>query len=193
MDALSDEQLITQYRLAPASEGSRRLIDELFHRHLARVVAWCYRFTGDRQLAPDLAQEVFIKAYASLDAFRLDSKFTTWLYVITRNRCRDEQRSRAVRPREAPEDAMFEAELSDSNAALATLDACDAQTVVRTLMEDVLDEAEKLVMTLHYGHDMRLDAITATLGLTNPSGAKAYVVSAKRKLKAAVKRWHVRS
>jgi DNA-directed RNA polymerase specialized sigma subunit len=83
--------------------------------------------------------------------------------------------------------------LSDSNAALATLDARDAQTVVRTLMEDVLDEAEKLVMTLHYGHDMRLDAITATLGLTNPSGAKAYIVSAKRKLKAAVKRWHVRS
>ena len=193
MDALSDEQLIAQYRLAPASEGSRRLIDELFHRHHARVVAWCYRFTGDRQLAPDLAQEVFIKAYASLDAFRLDSKFTTWLYVITRNRCRDEQRSRAVRPREAPEEAMFEAELSDSNDALATLDARDARTVVRTLMDDVLDDTEKLVMTLHYGHDMRLDAITATLGLTNPSGAKAYIVNAKRKLKAAVKRWNVRS
>jgi hypothetical protein len=48
-------------------------------------------------------------------------------------------------------------------------------------------------MTLHYGHDMRLDAITTALGLTNTSGAKAYIVSAKRKLNAAVKRWNVKS
>jgi hypothetical protein len=36
---------------------------------------------------------------------------------------------------------------------------------------------------------MRLDAITTALGLTNTSGAKAYIVSARRKLNAAVKRW----
>ena len=65
--------------------------------------------------------------------------------------------------------------------------------VVRTLMDEVLDETEKRVMTLHYGHDMRLDAITTALGLTNTSGAKAYIVSAKRKLNAAVKRWKMKS
>lgn len=48
-------------------------------------------------------------------------------------------------------------------------------------------------MTLHYGHEMRLDAITAALGLTNASGAKANIVSAKRKLSAAVKRWNAKS
>jgi hypothetical protein len=47
-------------------------------------------------------------------------------------------------------------------------------------------------MTLHYGHDMRLEAITAALGLTNTSGAKAYIVSARRKLNTAVKRWKTR-
>jgi hypothetical protein len=60
-------------------------------------------------------------------------------------------------------------------------------------MDEVLDETEKRVMVLHYAHDMRLDAITAALGLTNTSGAKAYIVSAKRKLNAAVKRWNVKS
>ena len=48
-------------------------------------------------------------------------------------------------------------------------------------------------MTLHYGHDMRLDAITALLGLTNASGAKAYIVSARRKLNAAIKQWNLKS
>jgi RNA polymerase sigma-70 factor (ECF subfamily) len=189
MDVLSDEQLIAQYRLAPAAAGSRALLEELFRRHQSRVVAWCYRLTGERTQAADLAQDVFVKAYASLDTFRSDSKFTTWLYVITRNRWRDELRARQARPRETSEAAMDDVEPTGENEALAALDARDARSIVRRLMEDVLDETEIRVMTLHYGHEMRLDAITSTLGLTNASGAKAYIVSAKRKLNAAVKRW----
>jgi len=191
MDGVSDEELIARYRLAPASEGSRQLLEELFRRHRAQVVAWCYRLTGDRTLAPDLAQDVFVKAYSSLDTFRSDSKFTTWLYVIARNRCRDEHRARTTRSREAPEAAMVETP-TDRNEALGALEASDARTVVRAMMDEVLDETEKQVMTLHYGHDMMLDAITTALGLTNASGAKAYIVSAKRKLNAAMKRWNAK-
>jgi len=188
MDALSDEELVARYRRAPTAAASRLLLDELFRRHRAQVVAWCYRLTGDRILAPDLAQDVFVKAYSSLDSFRNDAKFTTWLYVIARNRCRDEHRARATRVREVPEQAMGETP-SEPNEALAALEAGDARTVVRALMDEALDETEKRVMTLHFGHDMTLDAITTALGLTNPSGAKAYIVSAKRKLNAAMKRW----
>jgi len=88
---------------------------------------------------------------------------------------------------------MVDVELTERNEALAALDARDARTLIRTIMDDALDETERHVMTLHYGHDMRLDAITAALGLTNASGAKAYIVSARRKLNAAVKRWNAKS
>jgi RNA polymerase sigma factor (sigma-70 family) len=192
MDELSDDELVGQYFLAPASDRARRSIDELMRRHHARVVAWCYRMVGSRDLAADLAQDVFVKAYSSLATFRRDSKFTTWLYVITRNRCRDAQRARAVREREGSEQTVPDA-LYDRNQALAALDARDARTVVRALMDEVLEDTERLVMTLHYGHDMPLDAITAALGLTNASGAKQYIVSAKRKLNIAVKRWTLKS
>jgi RNA polymerase sigma-70 factor, ECF subfamily len=190
--ALSDEELVARYGQAPGAEGARALLEELFRRHRAEVVAWCYRLTGDRALAPDLAQDVLARAYASLQGFRHDSKFTTWLYVIARNRCRDEQRARAVRPREVPEDSLVDPP-SEENAALLALGARDTKNRVRAIMEAVLDETERRVMTLHYGHDMGLDAITAALGLTNASGAKAYIVSAKRKLAAAMKRWTVKS
>lgn len=193
MESLSDEELIARYRLAPGAERSRGYLETLFRRHQTRVAAWCYRFTGDRTLAADLAQDIFARAYASLASFRSDSKFTTWLYVIARNRWRDELRARQSRPREAPEEAFEFAEPSSDNAALAALDAHDARLVVHRLMEQSLDELEKQVMTLHYGHEMRLDAITAQLGLTNASGAKAYIVSARRKLNAAIKKWNVKS
>jgi RNA polymerase sigma-70 factor (ECF subfamily) len=188
-ERLSDDELIACYRLAPETEASRALIDELFRRHQARVVAWCYRLTGDRVNAVDLAQDVFAKAWTRLDTFRADSKFTTWLYVIVRNRWRDELRARQARPREAPETEMTDAEPFIANEALATLTAHDARTLVRRLMDDALDEMEQQVMTLHYAHEMTLDAITAALGLTNPSGAKSYIVSARRKMNAAVLRW----
>jgi RNA polymerase sigma-70 factor (ECF subfamily) len=193
MESLSDEELIARYRLAPGADRSRPLLETLFRRHQTRVAAWCYRLTGDRTSAADLAQEIFAKAYANLESFRSDSKFTTWLYVIARNRWRDELRSRQARPREAPEDAMELAEAASENAALAALAARDARVVVQKLMDESLDELEKQVMTLHYGHEMRLDAITAALGLTNASGAKAYIVSARRKLNAAVRRWNLKS
>ena len=60
---------------------------------------------------------------------------------------------------------------------------------VRKLLAETLDETEQAVFTLHYGEDVPLDAITRLLGLQNASGAKAHVVSAKRKLARAVQRW----
>ena len=56
-------------------------------------------------------------------------------------------------------------------------------------MKESLEPTEQRVMTLHYVDEMPLDAITRLLGLTNSSGAKAHVVSARRKLNAAVARW----
>jgi hypothetical protein len=79
------------------------------------------------------------------------------------------------------------------NDALAALDARDARTTVQTLMKEVLTATEQRVMTLHYGLEMELDAITTALGLTNTSGAKAFIVSARRKLNAALKRWKTKS
>jgi RNA polymerase sigma-70 factor, ECF subfamily len=59
--------------------------------------------------------------------------------------------------------------------------ASAAQTVLEMLNQG-LDETEKTVFTLHYGDDVSLDAITRLLNLQNSSGAKAFIVSAKRKL-----------
>jgi RNA polymerase sigma-70 factor (ECF subfamily) len=188
----TDEELINRCRLAPDATKSRQLIDELWRRHHDRVVAWCGRLTGDRDLAPDLAQDVFMRAYSALDTFRRGAKFTTWLYVIARNRCLDEQRARAAGAREASTDAALYISC-DWNRGVAALDARDARIVVRGLMDAVLDETEKRVMILHYGHDVPVDTITAALGLSNASGAKAFIVSARRKLTRAVRRWNVQA
>ena len=72
---------------------------------------------------------------------------------------------------------------------LARLERESELDQVRALVAEVLDETEARVMMLHYGEELSLDTITGLLGLTNASGAKAYIVSARRKLSVAVKRW----
>jgi hypothetical protein len=72
------------------------------------------------------------------------------------------------------------------------LERAGEDRLVRRLLRDSLDEVETRVFTLHYAEDLPLDVITRLLKLNNASGAKAYIVSAKRKLARAVERWRAR-
>ena len=191
-EELSDEELIARYRAAAGSPESGHWISELFRRHYARVARWCLRFVGDREEAADLAQETFAKAYRHLESFQGRSKFSTWLYSIARNQCMNVVKARSIWPAETGEESLIGlSDQGEGDPYLALERESNAQ-VVRDLLNEALDETEKRVFTLHYGEDLPLEVITRLLGLDNPSGAKAYLVSAKRKLTRSVQRWKAR-
>ena len=167
------------------------MLNELFQRHHSRVGVWCFRLTGDRESAADMAQDVFIKAFRNLSSYRGESKFSTWLYSIARNHCFNEIKSRANRA-ETSGEAIFE-QLADRSAGPhLQLEQRDAAVLLRSLVHENLTEEETRAMTLHYGEEMPLEAVTRLMNLNNESGAKAYIVSAKRKLARAVQRWKAR-
>ena len=193
MQEFSDEQLVANFRSDGGPPAGNRWIDELFSRYHSRVALWCYRVNGDRELAADLAQDVFMRAFRNIGSFRGDSKFSTWLYTITRNHCLNEMKARSVRPEPSGEPVeMSELEAPLRETVLQSLEREESMTVMRTIMQQALDETEQKVMVLHYAEEIGLDTITRLLGLTNPSGARAYIVSAKRKLSTAVQRWKAR-
>ena len=189
MEVLSDEELVDRYR---TETGSKRdgYLNQLFERHHARVAAWCYRMTGDVEAATDLAHEVFLKAFQHLESFRGQAKFTTWLYSIARNHCMDALKSRAAAPIFAGEGVLERVEDLRAGELFSVMERREAEQVVRRLMQEALDETEAKVMTLHYVDELPLDVVTRMLQLTNASGAKAYVVSARRKLARAFDRWN---
>lgn len=192
MEAISDEELLAQYRCAGAPASRNALLDQLFGRHHTRVAAWCYRMTGDVDSASDLAQEIFLKAFQGIDSFRSESKFSTWLYAIARHHCLDELRSRGGRPPETTEIPLETIVDSSAEDASQRLERQQSEQLLRQLMAEALEETEARVMTMHYVHELPLDAITRLLGLSNQSGAKAYIVSARRKLNRAIGRWKTR-
>ena len=62
---------------------------QLVERYATIIVNLAYRMVGDRTEAEDLAQETFVAAFKALPTFRAESKFSTWLYRIAANKCKD--------------------------------------------------------------------------------------------------------
>ena len=75
--------------------------EELVARYQNKILAFAARMLNDRDEAEDVAQEVFIRAYRSLDSFRGASSFSTWLYRIATNLCIDRTRTKKRRPQQA--------------------------------------------------------------------------------------------
>lgn len=192
MGDLSDEQLVAGYRSRTDAKSGETFLNELFDRYYSRVSLWCWRFTRDRDLAADLAQEVFTKVYQHLDAFRAEAKFSTWLYTIARNHCMNTIKARAAAFREVSDQELADVVDRQAEDPLGRLERAQSVSVVRTLIAECLDETEQKVMLLHYGEEIPLAGITSALNLTNSSGAKAYIVSARRKLSRALERWKAR-
>jgi RNA polymerase sigma-70 factor, ECF subfamily len=185
---LSDADLVANH-LAADGRGASIWLQELFRRHYTKVVTWCLRVAGDREEAHDLAQGVFVKAQRHLGDFRGESKVSTWLYSITRSECLNYLKARSP-VGDALDDGVAEAVPDDPESRPEhVIELRSSVQAARALLDRELTDTEKRVFTLHYSEDVPLQAITRLLRLKNPSGAKAYLVSARRKLARALPRW----
>jgi RNA polymerase sigma-70 factor (ECF subfamily) len=84
-DRQSDEEAIIRQCLDGDPDSYSLLVD----RYKAMVYTLAYRMLGDSDGAKDLSQESFIAAYGGLKQFKFGSKFSSWLYSIVLNKCRD--------------------------------------------------------------------------------------------------------
>lgn len=105
--------------------GDRDAFRELFEAYRERVYGLAFHFVANEASAKDVAQEVFLKLFASLKEFRGSSSFDTWLYRLVVNCCMDEHRrnkrflpldfirgSKTMRPAQPTEQAYLRAEIA---------------------------------------------------------------------------------
>ncbi|MCK6528707.1 sigma-70 family RNA polymerase sigma factor [Myxococcota bacterium] len=81
---VEDEELIRRFL-----DGDRSAYEALVRRHQDRVFSTCFRLLRDRAVAEEVAQDVFVNVYRNLHRFRGDSRFTTWLYRVAINHCKN--------------------------------------------------------------------------------------------------------
>lgn len=79
-----------------ARAGDRSAFEQLYRAHVGRVYGLCLRLSGDPTEAQDCAQDTFVKAWRSLDSFRGNSRFGTWLHRIAVNHTLGRHRRQAM-------------------------------------------------------------------------------------------------
>ncbi|HXV75886.1 MAG TPA: sigma-70 family RNA polymerase sigma factor [Candidatus Polarisedimenticolaceae bacterium] len=176
----SDDQLVSNARraLGPARAVC---LETLYRRFYPRVARWCVKVSRDREEAADLAQEVFLRVHSRFDTFRGDCAFSTWLYTVMRSVAINRGLTlKRIADRTGPASAIDEAADGGRDPA-QHVERDERMRRLRRLIDSRLEPLEARVLYLHYVDGMSLPAITRLLGLANKSGAKAFVVSGKRK------------
>lgn len=82
---LKDEEIINQIR----KDGNSKKFALLYVRYFPKVLDKCHSFVKNREIAEELAAEVFVKALEKLPSFKQMASFSSWLYTITYNHCID--------------------------------------------------------------------------------------------------------
>ena len=89
------EQLISGQVIEACQQGDRAAFELLFETYKDKVFSIAvYSSGGDRSVADDVTQQIFLKLFTAIRQFRGDSEFTTWLYRLVVNACLDERRRR---------------------------------------------------------------------------------------------------
>ena len=128
-----------------------------------------------------------MRAFRNLDNYRGECRFSTWLYVIARNQSMTALQKRATEPVWVANTLALDLPDRSSSDFYAIFEKDQTRKRNWRFIVDTLNSIEAKVMMLHYGEEVPLNTVSRMLGLTNKSGAKAYVVSARRKLDAAIR------
>ena len=168
--------------ISRAAGGDISAFQMLVERHRSMVYRVAYQFAGNHHDAEDIAQEVFIKVYRSLDRFRQDAQLTSWIYRIVMNACIDHRR------RQRPDvTAAFgeDAERRMLNAPEETPgpEECAYAGEIGEVLEleiGRLPKGQRVVFVMRHYQGMKLCEIASALGLAEGT--------VKRQLHAAVHR-----
>lgn len=172
-------------------KGDKRAFDQLVIRHKDRIFNLCYRFLGDYEEANDSAQEAFVKAYGSLNTFRLESAFSTWLYRIAVNACKNKLGSSAYKAKRKtvsldnpgnPSDGPLPMEIPNgAPSPLARMEEKEKMVLVQRAL-DALPTEFKMVVTLRDVEGFSYEDIAEITGL-NLGTVKSRIARARTDLR----------
>src|ERR1700750_960079 len=109
--SVANEPVNDRELVAHSLAGADSCFEELVKRYQRPISAYVYRMVGNYESALDLTQEIFIKVYSSLQRYRAEFKFSTWIYKIAHNSAVDHLRRTATREQSlvmGPENDQFD-------------------------------------------------------------------------------------
>lgn len=164
--SLTDEELVKK-----SLAGHDEAFNILVRRYQNRVFSLVYRIVNIPENTEDVAQDVFITVYRSLASFRGESAFSTWLYRVTVNHCKNRLKYLQRRNFHRAQDLQETPETSFRASVSMALADPEQQFMARELETTIqkelnaLDEDYKIILILRDIEHLSYDAISEISGL----------------------------
>jgi RNA polymerase sigma-70 factor, ECF subfamily len=169
----ADEQVIVR-----VLAGDRNAYALLVDKYKDRVFSLVLGIVRQRELAEEVAQDIFVKAYQSLGKFRKESGFSTWIYRIAYNTAISEARKK--------KNLVYNSQLTENMGSDNSDNIMEKPEEVRQKMLEkalkALVPEENLLVTLYYFEDKSVEEISLSTGLSQ-SNVKVKLFRLRNKLK----------
>lgn len=177
-----DVQLMLEFKA-----GDQTALEALMRKYYPRILNFIYRFLGNRQVAEDLTQEVFLKVYKSAFKYTPRSQFQTWLYTIAKNTALNELRRK--RGLFVSTDQTFNSDGNELTKEIADFETApdkdlmhkEKAAMIRQAIDD-LPEKQRMAVILRRFEDFSYAEIAATLKVSDKA-VKSLLSRAKLNLK----------
>jgi RNA polymerase sigma-70 factor (ECF subfamily) len=180
--AMSDKELVQR------CQDDAAAFEELLRRHRRAIYAYAVACINSREDAEEVTQDVFVKVYRAAHRFNSHYRFSTWLYTIASNTCKNKLRSRRRRQHDVSLDAGDGLPLAASDQAgpleiyQRNLEVAEVRTAIREL-----PDGYRQVLFLRYLRGMSYKDIADVLGLSL-GNVEARIFRGKAKLRERLSR-----
>jgi RNA polymerase sigma factor (sigma-70 family) len=178
-----DEEIIS--RILKGEQSAFSILVEKYQNYVFTLVL---RFTENREDAEEIAQDVFVKAYRSLADFRGDSKFSTWLFTITRTTCLSFLRKKKLDTQSLDNERIgLQVENRESGFNANLVEQKSRHTMLsRAISMLSVDDAQ--ILNLFYKAEQTLGEIGKIMGL-DPNTVKVKLHRARQRLKEKMEKY----
>ncbi len=165
--------------------GDTNAFTVLVDRYKDLVFTLALRMVKNREEAEEVSQDTFIKVYNSLNRFKGDSKFSTWIYRVAYNTCLDRLKKNNRQEYTVAIDEYTEHQVKTLENALDALEEQEKQLAIKKCLE-MLPSEDSFILTLYYFEELSLDEISKITGL-KPNNVKVKLFRSQKKLATILK------
>jgi RNA polymerase sigma-70 factor (ECF subfamily) len=174
--------------------GEDTALNDLMERHATAIFHFLHRMVGNEDDANDLAQETFARVFRARTSFRLNDKFSTWLYTIAANLARNHFRWRSRHPNvsltagtEDPEQSLENILPAQDAAPNEQALAAERAAIVRQEVSSLAEDLREAIVLCEW--EERSVAEAATILETTPKAVESRLYRARKQLRERLQRW----
>jgi RNA polymerase sigma-70 factor (ECF subfamily) len=166
--------------------GDANAFTVLVDRYKDLVFTLALRMMKHREEAEEVAQDTFIKVYKSLNKFKGDSKFSTWIYRVAYNTCLDRIKKNKRQQYTVEINEYTEHQVKTMDNALDQLEAKEREQSIQDCLA-LLPSEDSFLLTLYYFEEQSLEEIGKVVGL-KPNNVKVKLFRGRKKLATILKK-----